>query len=479
MASTQVVNEIPVLSVTQLTQAIKLSLEATFPLLSVQGEVSNFKKQGSGHLYFTLKDSQSQISAVMFRSPAGSLLKLPKEGDKVIVKGELTVYPPRGNYQLVVQELHFAGIGELLLQLEALKAKYRDLGYFASEHKKPLPSLPKRIGIVTSPTGAVIQDILHVLDRRQTSFHVILNPVKVQGDGAAEEIAQAIEQFNAFRLVDVLIVGRGGGSIEDLWAFNSPLVIEAIHRSFIPVISAVGHETDNTLSDLVADLRAPTPSAAAEIVLAETVQRWKLLEERQKLLDQSLSRLLLQTRENMRRVLKSPFFQSSEILLRIHLQRLDDMREEVDTAICQVLRNQKLVLDQVGRRLHSLKPKTQINHLKQRVESLDASLKSAIAIKIRSLKNQFSVDTYRKRSDQLALNRLAFQRDRLKRLLLALKGQDPKNLLAKGYTILFSQKTGSVITTVRDLRIGEAVRMQIADGTASATITQKYASDSE
>ena len=238
-----------ILSVTELTSAIKAVIEPSFQGIAVKGEISNFKLQSSGHLYFTLKDAGSQISAVLFKGNAACLNKMPKEGDQVVAKGEISLYAPRGQYQIIVRELQFLGLGDLLLKLQQLKEQLQMRGWFDPAHKKKLPKLPKRIGVVTSPTGAVIQDILQVLTRRFAGFHVILNPVKVQGEGAAQEIAQAISDFNRLKLADVLIVGRGGGSIEDLWAFNEEVVAKAIFESDIPIISAVGHETDFTIAD--------------------------------------------------------------------------------------------------------------------------------------------------------------------------------------------------------------------------------------
>jgi exodeoxyribonuclease VII large subunit len=268
-----ILTEHPILTVSQLSQAIKLSLETAFPFVQLQGEISNCKPHSSGHLYFSLKDAHAQISAVMFRPDAATLKFTPKDGTQVIAIGEINVYPTSGKYQIVVRELRPMGIGELLLKLEELKMKITKLGWFRKEHKKPLPKFPKRIGVVTSPTGAAIQDMLNILTRRFSGFHLILYPVKVQGEGAAQEIAHAIEQFNHYELADVLIVGRGGGSIEDLWAFNEEVVAKAIFESKIPIISAVGHETDHCIADYVADIRAPTPSAAAEIVIAEKGQQ--------------------------------------------------------------------------------------------------------------------------------------------------------------------------------------------------------------
>ena len=220
----------PLLTVTQLTNAIKFSLESSFSNIWLQGEISNCKLHSSGHLYFSLKDSNAQIGAVMYRGDAAFLKMTPKDGNQVMVRGEINVYPPSGKYQIIVKEMKLVGLGELLLKLEELKIKLHKMGWFRADRKKPLPKLPRRIGIVTSPTGAAIQDILNILNRRFSGVHLILNPVRVQGEGAALEIARAIHEFNQFNLVDVMIIGRGGGSIEDLWAFNEEVVAEAIYK---------------------------------------------------------------------------------------------------------------------------------------------------------------------------------------------------------------------------------------------------------
>ena len=268
-----------ILTVTQLSQALKMHIETRFPAIAVQGEVSNLKEQASGHLYFTLKDAQAQISAVLFKTNGRAVEKLPKNGDQILVRGEINVYPPRGYYQIIVRELSFVGVGALLLKLHEMKLKLQERGWFDKAHKKPLPKYPKTIGVVTSATGSVIQDILHILSRRLNKFHLILNPVKVQGETAAEEIAEAITQFNRYALADVLIIGRGGGSLEDLWAFNEEKLAKAIFDSQIPIICAVGHETDYCIADFVADVRAPTPSAAAEIVSVEKMQQLLFLSQ--------------------------------------------------------------------------------------------------------------------------------------------------------------------------------------------------------
>jgi exodeoxyribonuclease VII large subunit len=258
-----------ILSVSQLTGEIKRVLENGLPRLWVQGEVSNLTVHGSGHLYFSLKDAGSQVRCVMFRSYAQSLMLMPQDGMQVVVRGDVTVFERAGQYQLSVQQLQVAGYGELAQAFERLKKKLAEEGLFDQELKKELPAYPETIGIVTSPTGAVVRDIVKVARRRWPGIDLILCPVPVQGIGAAEKIARAVDDLNESGKVDLMIVGRGGGSAEDLWAFNEEAVARAIRRSNIPVISAVGHETDFTISDLAADLRAPTPSAAAELAVPD------------------------------------------------------------------------------------------------------------------------------------------------------------------------------------------------------------------
>ena len=259
-------------SVSEITREIKELLEFNMPTVWVQGELSNFVRHSSGHLYFSLKDRDAQISCVMWRSRAAMLPFSPQNGIKLNVYGAVRVYEKRGVYQLDVLKMAPAGIGDLQLIFDALKEKLYAEGLFDELHKKPLPRFPERIGIVTSPTGAALQDVINVLNRRFPSAVKILRPTLVQGDGAAADIAAAIDEFNAYRDVDVLIVGRGGGSLEDLWAFNEEIVARAIFASTIPVVSAVGHEIDYTISDFVADKRAPTPSAAAELVAPDATE---------------------------------------------------------------------------------------------------------------------------------------------------------------------------------------------------------------
>ncbi|MBS0616490.1 MAG: exodeoxyribonuclease VII large subunit [Verrucomicrobia bacterium] len=412
-----------IFSVTELTHAIKKQLESKFALVVVRGEISNFKEQASGHHYFTLKDAESQISAVFFRGNNKSLTRPLKNGDQVIIRGELSVYAPRGNYQIIVRDLQYAGVGELLLKLHELKAKLQAKGWFDPQHKKPLPHIPKTIGVVTSPTGAVIQDILNVLSRRLSNFHLILNPVKVQGDGAAREIALAIDDFNKYSLADVLIVGRGGGSLEDLWAFNEEIVAEAIFRSKIPIVSAVGHETDVSIADFVADVRAPTPSAAAELVSAEKAALLQALYQMTQRFDLSMHHILHRYEEKLYSMQRQSAFSSPFALLGTAAQRLDDLQMQIDLGLQQRMSLAKTQLQTLDRMKEALSPAQRIPLLRQKLGQLASHLRSI----------------------------------------------DPKNLLSKGYAMVF-QENGTVITSSTEALEGESVRLQWKDGQKKAII---------
>ena len=256
-------------TVSELTQKVKTRLEADFGEVWVEGEISNLRRPSSGHSYFTLKDDKSQIRAVIFRFMGRYLKFEPQDGMLVICRGKMSVYEPRGEYQLILDYMEPKGVGALQLAFEQLKEKLGKEGLFATDHKKPLPYLPRKIGIVTSSTGAAVRDILNVIGRRFPTMSILISPVKVQGEGSAPEIARAIDGLNLMDDIDVIIVARGGGSLEDLWSFNEECVARAIYRSSIPVVSAVGHEIDFTIADFVADLRAPTPSAAGELVVRD------------------------------------------------------------------------------------------------------------------------------------------------------------------------------------------------------------------
>ena len=346
-----------ILTVSEVTRRIKQMLEGGFGTVIVQGELSNFKRHTSGHLYFTMKDENAQIAGLMWRSRAAALAFTPQDGMKVIVTGRLTVYEVRGVYQIDAVSIRPAGMGELQIAFEKLKQKLASEGLFEAERKKPLPEYPERLGIVTSPTGAALQDMLNVLRRRFPGITVILNPVKVQGAGAAEEIARAIDEFNAYGNVDIIIAGRGGGSLEDLWAFNEEVVARAIARSVVPVISAVGHEVDFTIADFVADVRAPTPSAAAEIAVRDRFALLDILRNKCYTMHESIENRLKAHGETIRNLLRSYAFNKPVDLLRQFSQRLDEVQKSMSIAVEHKIVLTAASLQSLALRIHALDPR--------------------------------------------------------------------------------------------------------------------------
>ncbi len=314
-----------VLTVAELNALVRDRIEAAFPSVWIEAEISNLRRYPSGHTYFTLKDAQAQIAAVLFRGSAAGLRFRPEDGLKVLARGRVSLYEPRGTYQVIVEAMEPAGLGALQLAFEQLKARLEAEGLFDAARKRPLPLLPRRIGIVTSPAGAAIRDILRVLRRRFANLQVVVAPARVQGDGAAAEIVQGIRDLQALGGIDVLIVTRGGGSLEDLWPFNEEAVARAIVASPIPVISAVGHEIDVTIADLVADLRAPTPSAAAEMVVQSKQEMLdRLSGQRARVL--SAGRLAVaRRRDELARLEAARAFDAVRSRLRDAMLRLDDL----------------------------------------------------------------------------------------------------------------------------------------------------------
>lgn len=342
-----------VYSITELTKQIKQMLESSFPKIWVEGEISNYIRHSSGHRYFTLKDQDAQLRAVIWRWAGQRLQFEPQDGMKVKASGQITVYEKSGQYQFIVTSIIPAGIGDLELAFQRLKARLAEEGMFDADHKIPIPEFPCTIGVVTSPTGAAIRDILNITRRRAPWIKIILWPVAVQGKGAAEQIARAIDGFNDHNLADLLIAGRGGGSLEDLWAFNEEIVARAIYKSKIPVISAVGHEIDFAISDFVADLRAPTPSAAAEIAVPD---------------GESL------------------------------LERVEEAGNAIVYALKQILDDYEIRLDQIGSRYGLRKPAEIIAQRAQRYDDLSHLLNLNMTHRMRSFK-----DNYRSIDDKLLM----------------------------------------------------------------------------
>ncbi len=345
---------VKVYTVSEITELIKDLIERSYPSVWIEGEVSNLSVPMSGHAYWTLKDEASQIKVVMFRSEFQSIGFQLEDGMKVIVLGRLTVYRARGEYQIIAEEVHPRGLGILQMRFEQLKKKLKEEGLFDPARKKPIPYLPKCIGIVTSPAGAAIRDILKILERRYRNLHIIIYPAKVQGDGAAQEIAEGIRYLNTINGIDVLIVGRGGGSLEDLWAFNEECVARAIFDSKIPVISAVGHEVDFTIADFVADLRAPTPSSAAELVVKNREDLLRTVSA----LEQRFIRASLHFIETLRKSVEllahrliDPRKRFNEIR-----ERLDEIGYRITNAIRKIIYVKREILSMRAQNLNALSP---------------------------------------------------------------------------------------------------------------------------
>ena len=437
-----------IFSVSELSQGIKNLLEREYPDVWVTGEVSNFRAAASGHLYFTLKDATAQLRVVCFRNQARYLKFKPQDGISVIARGRLSVYEARGEYQLYVEYLEPAGLGALQLAFEQLKQKLAAEGLFDTARKKPLPVLPRTIGVVTSPTGAVIRDILRILRRRFRNMNVLIYPVKVQGEGAAEEIVEGVKYFNREQNVDVMIVARGGGSLEDLWAFNEEVVARAIAASGIPVISAVGHETDFTIADFVADLRAATPSAAAELVVHRKQDFLTELENRARRMTQIVRLQLSEARQRLTELRMHHAFQTLATRLAQRAQRVDDaaaslersMRSRLNVARQEWLRASAGVVRYDFRRLLGLKRAA----LDDRLGQFDAALRRV----------------------------LTERNNRLAQVEAILKERSPLAILHRGYSIT-RDAAGKIVRDAEAVALGSDISVRLARGELGATIKER------
>jgi exodeoxyribonuclease VII large subunit len=435
-------------TVSQLTARIRDLLSAAFGGIWVEGEVSNFKEAQSGHLYFTLKDESAQVRCVCFRNSAIRLKFRPEDGLKARVRGSISVYEPRGEYQIYVEHIEPVGVGDLHLGFEQLKKKLSEEGLFDTARKKPLPMLPRRIGVITSRSGAALRDILRILRRRFPNVRVLIYPVRVQGEGAAGEIAAALKFFTARAAADVLILARGGGSLEDLWAFNEEKVARAIAASHIPVISAVGHETDFTIADFVADVRASTPSAAAEIV----VQTREAFDSHIRQLAQSLGErvryMILERQHRLHELFANRAFRRPEEIVRQYRQRAD----EYSLRLAEALR---VRLDRLRKRFIDARA---------RVASFDLRTR---LLAMRSRIDQRNVELTR-RVERL----LVVKRQRFERLVLQLEERSPLRVLERGYAIVYDS-AGNVIRAADQVAISDDVTVRLARGELVAAVRQK------
>ena len=455
MSQASLFNLIPerhVWKVSELTERIRDQIETAFPDVWVEGEVSNFRPAQSGHLYFTLKDAHSQIRCLCFRDQARGLKFRPEDGLHVTVRGSLGVYEPRGEYQIYVSHIEPVGLGALQLAFEQLKKRLEEEGLFDDGRKKPLPVLPQRIGVITSPTGAAIRDILRVLKRRFPNVHVLLYSVKVQGEGAAPEIVEALRYFTRAKAADVLILARGGGSLEDLWAFNEEIVARAIAASAIPVITGVGHETDFTIADFVADLRAPTPSAAAEIVVRSRQEFERHLAECERRLVHRMRYLLSEWRHEVRDLQTHRGFRQLEVLLRRRRQQLDELSSSLS----------------VGLRLRLATTLQRLTRASTRLASFDLRLWMSRwrgVLDKRRMELRVAVDRF------LIAKRRAWQISTLQ-----LEERSPLVLLERGYAIAYDA-SGKVLRSPEQVTLGDDIRVRLARGSLDATVRHKQNQD--
>ncbi|MCS7078467.1 MAG: exodeoxyribonuclease VII large subunit [Chloracidobacterium sp.] len=433
----------PRLTVSALTAQIRRRLERDFGEVVVEGEISNFVAHTSGHWYFTLKDAQAQIRCACWRGTNYRIRFRPQNGLYVVCRGRVTVYAPKGEYQLTVEAMSPVGVGAHQLAFEQLKAKLAAEGLLAPERKRPLPLLPRRIGVVTSPTGAAIQDILNVLRRRNDSVSVLLYPAQVEGVEAAADIAAGVRWFSRHTdpdfPVDVLIVGRGGGSAESLWAFNTEEVARAIAESNIPVISAVGHEIDFTIADFVADVRAPTPSAAAEMVAARRADLLAHLQARTAALVGAMRIRLLEARDAVERLARHPVFEDARARLRDAVQRCDELALAAQSAMRERLRAAERRLERAADRLHRCNWDLRFHTRRQATMELADKLATA------------------------CWRRMAHERHHLAHVTAQLEALSPLRVLARGYAIV-RHPDGRLIRSVADIQPEQMFHVRLADG---------------
>ncbi len=431
--------------VAELVSDVRYHIERAYVDLLVRGEISNLRAAPSGHLYFTLKDGEAQLPAVMFRRQAQLLRFRPEDGLEVLLRGRVSVYEQRGQMQLVADSLEPVGAGSLQIAFEQLKAKLNAEGLFAMDRKRQLPAFPHCVGIVTSPTGAVIRDFLNVAGRRHGALDVLLFPAVVQGDSAAAEIAAGIAYFNEARNVDVIVIARGGGSLEDLAPFNSELVARAIAASTLPIVSAVGHETDFTIADFVADLRAPTPSAAAELITAAQHRIEEVVES----LHQRLARAVRYTCLQAQRQFASLSAAASLARVRDGLgrreQRVDELRFRLERAAPAALRILRERLERASAALQRQEATQRLAAGREQLAALDARLLRAVAAETARTAQRHSMAAR------------------------ALHALSPRAVLERGYALVFTAD-GRLLTNATDARTDDVLRVQLAEGSLRAGV---------
>lgn len=433
-----------VYQVSQLTRDIRAIMEAAFDSIWVEGEISNFRTVASGHSYFVLKDDKSQVRCVLFKGHRAGIKFQPEDGDQVLLFGRITVYDARGEYQIVVESMEPRGLGALQKAYEQLKSKLDKEGLFDEGKKKPLPEFPWKVGVVTSSTGAAVRDILNIIKRRNPKVSVLIFPTKVQGEGAAEEIAIGIQELNKRKDIEVIIVGRGGGSLEDLWAFNEEVVARAIAASIIPVVSAVGHEIDFTISDFVSDLRAPTPSAAAELtvpLLKDTVRQIRTLNEA---LIETLQQKVEYYRDLLKRLMDRRFFHQPKEIFNPQIQRLDDLQARLLRGLGQGLISHQQRLKDKIHRLFQASPEKHIQHMKENQGMLE------------------------KRMLHIIQSQLCLKKERFEGILKNLNAISPLVILERGYSIC--SKDEKSLKNTEGVNPGDEVKVRLSRGSLDCTV---------
>ncbi|WP_188591102.1 exodeoxyribonuclease VII large subunit [Paenibacillus silvae] len=429
-------------SIKDLNRYIRMKLESDQVLSDVwlRGEISNFTHHSSGHMYFTLKDKDSRIKSIMFASHNQRLPFVPKEGARVIARGNVSVYERDGQYQFYATHMQPDGIGSLYLAYEQLKKKLDEEGLFAAARKRPIPRYPQTIGVVTSPTGAAVRDIMITLQRRYPSARVVLYPVLVQGKGAAPSIVKAIQSLNFMKEADVLIVGRGGGSLEELWAFNEEMVARAIAASSIPVISAVGHETDFTIADFAADLRAATPTAAAELAVPNRAELLEQIAQRQRQLQNSLKQRAVYHRERLTRLQRSPVLVHPRRTLMQHTERLDMLQQRLQRSVDTRMRWTVEKQERLRAALQRFNPREQVNSARRDHAAARKQLELAMRSITRSKQQQW------------------------KSSVRHLDALSPLKVMSRGYSLVYDEHEQRLVKSLKDVQPGDSVKIKLADG---------------
>ena len=433
-------------SVSELCRETRLLLEGTFLVLTIEGEISNLSRPASGHIYFTLKDDKAQVQCAMFRAQLRKVGFKPENGMRIMLKARVSLYEARGNFQLIAEQMEAAGEGALRQQFEALKQKLSLEGLYDERYKKPLPELAKKVGVITSSSGAAIHDILTVLNNRFPVLPVLIHPVTVQGDSAKNEIVNAIELANTRKDCDILILARGGGSLEDLWAFNEEIVARAIHHSSIPIISAIGHEVDFTIADFVADHRAATPSAAAELVSPDKHQWLSHFSYLAKQLTSTLTNNLSDKNQRLDHLHHRLKRSHPGAQLQTHAQRLDDYQARLLQTPQRVLQQRKLRLSELSSRLLNNNPNHRTYSLQQRLTSIQQRLPKPIQLQLQQARLRFT-----------DCNK-------------GLETLSPLATLARGYSISKHDTNGTIIKSTKQVALGEIINIQLTDGTLKTNI---------